>query len=457
MNYPKSTQGRLRTTTLTVLITALLVWPVLIGADVGAQRDPKVTCKVETDRGVLPANAPQKVVVKVTLGGAFPEDKSRRPPVNLAIVLDRSGSMTGEKLHNAKEAAIEALKRLSPRDVFSVVVYDHIVETVAPAQRARNLEEVASRIRRIQARGNTALFAGVSQGAAEIRKNLDGKYFHRIILLSDGLANVGPSTPEDLARLGAALLKEDISVTTVGVGTDYNEDLMAALAKRSDGNTYFVESANDLPRIFSAELGDVLSVVAKKAEVIIECPDGVKPLRIIGRDGRIRGRTAEVSLHQLYGKQEKHVFIEMEVSAEKSGKEMEIASARVSYVNPIDGKRAASLARARARFSDDRAEVDRSVNMSVQEDFAVNLSAVAQERAISLADKGKTDEAVEVLNRSADAMHNMGKIYNNKTLLERAQQIRKQAGQIAEEGMTRRQRKVLRTDSYQIQQQQAPR
>ena len=76
---------------------------------------------------------------------------------------------------------------------------------------------------------------------------MESEYVHRIILLSDGQANVGPSSPGDLGRLGAALLKEGISVTTIGVGTNYNEDLMARLSQKSDGNTYFAEAERDLP------------------------------------------------------------------------------------------------------------------------------------------------------------------------------------------------------------------
>lgn len=93
---------------------------------------------------------------------------------------------------------------------------------------------------------------------------------------------------------GAALIKEGISVTTIGVGTDYNEDLMTRLSQRSDGNSYFVESSPDLPQIFRTELGDVLSVVARKVKVMIKCPDGVRPLNIIGREGRIREHSAEL-------------------------------------------------------------------------------------------------------------------------------------------------------------------
>ena len=438
---------------IVALVGFCAVLSIVIHADAGVS-ESGVKCRVEIDRSVLPAGGAQKAVVKITLDAPPPPEKSMRPAVNLAIVLDRSGSMAGQKLERAKDAAIEALRHLGPMDMFSVVVYDHNVSTVVTAQHAKNIEWIEGRIRQIRSGGNTALFGGVSQGAAEVRKNLDGNYVHRIILLSDGIANVGPSSPEDLGRLGAALIKEDISVTTVGVGTDYNEDLMTSLSQNSDGNTYFVESSRDLSRIFTAELGDVLSVVAKKVNIIIELPNGVKPLNIIGREGRIKGRMVELSLNQLYGSQEKYVWIEVEIPGGKSGEKKDIAYVNVSYENPFTQKKETSSGRVYARFSKDKIKVKKSANIAVQKEYYLNLNAISQDKAISLSDKGKKNEAVSELKKSADKLREVGQEYNDEELLKRAEEMEVQAGQIEKEGMTKKYRKVLRTDSYQMKNQQ---
>ena len=438
---------------IVALVGFCAVLSIVIHADAGVS-ESGVKCRVEIDRSVLPAGGAQKAVVKITLDAPPPPEKSMRPAVNLAIVLDRSGSMAGQKLERAKDAAIEALRHLGPMDMFSVVVYDHNVSTVVTAQHAKNIEWIEGRIRQIRSGGNTALFGGVSQGAAEVRKNLDGNYVHRIILLSDGIANVGPSSPEDLGRLGAALIKEDISVTTVGVGTDYNEDLMTSLSQNSDGNTYFVESSRDLSRIFTAELGDVLSVVAKKVNIIIELPNGVKPLNIIGREGRIKGRMVELSLNQLYGSQEKYVLIEVEIPGGKSGEKKDIAYVNVSYENPFTQKKETSSGRVYARFSKDKIKVKKSANIAVQKEYYLNLNAISQDKAISLSDKGKKNEAVSELKKSADKLREVGQEYNDEELLKRAEEMEVQAGQIEKEGMTKKYRKVLRTDSYQMKNQQ---
>jgi len=417
--------------------------------------EPGVACRVEIDRHVLPANGPQRAVVKVTLDAPPLPERIERPAVNLSIVLDRSGSMAGQKLAKAKDAAIEVLRRLGPGDIFSVVVYNHNVRTVVPAQSARNAEWIEGRIRKIRSGGNTALFAGVSQGAAEIRRNLERGYVNRIIFLSDGLANVGPSTPQDLGRLGAALIKEGISVTTVGVGTDYNEDLMTRLSQNSDGNTYFVESSRDLPRIFSAELGDVLSVVAKEVHLFIECLDGVRPLNIIGREGRIKGRTVELSLNQLYGNQEKYALVEVEIPRGRSGEEINIALARVSYENAFTKGRETSSGQARARFSKNEIEVKKSANVGVQREYRLNLNAIAQDRAIYFADQGKKAAAVSELKKSAAKLRDLGNRHKDKKLLKEADEVEKQARQIEKEGMTKKSRKTLRTKAYQKRHQQS--
>jgi len=444
-------------------ITGLLIFLCLSALSLGFLSGPAaaktsgsgVECRVEVDRTVLPADGPQMAVIKVTLDAPPPPRKTERPPVNLAIVLDRSGSMTGQKLAKAKDAAIEALRHLGAGDVFSVVVYDHNVETVVPAQSAKNVEWIEGRIRGIRSGGNTALFGGVSQGAAEVRRNLEGKYVHRIILLSDGLANVGPSNPEDLGRLGAALLKEGISVTTVGVGMDYNEDLMTQLSQNSDGNAYFVESSRDLPRIFAKELGDVLSIVAKQVNLIIECPNGVRPVKIIGRDGRINGPEVELSMNQLYGGQEKYALVEVEISGGRDGQNIDIAKARVSYENPFTQKQEASSGQVSARFSQDMNEVDRSVNIEVQREHQLNLNALAQEKAISLSDQGHPEEAARALKQSSQDLREMGEKYNDSVLLEKAEEMEQQADEIDKEGMTQKARKTLRTKAYQMKTQQS--
>ncbi|SDT96028.1 vWA domain-containing protein [Desulfobacula phenolica] len=434
----------------------IIVAITLIGsmAWAGSLKKTELVCRLKTDRDIFIAGEPQNIVLKVSLDApAAPADISR-PAVNLALVLDRSGSMNGTKIEQAKAAALETLNRLGMQDIFSLVTYDTTIQTIVPARHPSSVQEIIHTIRQIRTGGSTALFGGVSQGAAEIRKNLENEYVHRIVLLSDGLANVGPSTPEDLGRMGAALIKENISVTTVGVGVDYNEDLMARLSQKSDGNTYFVESEYDLPAIFAAELGDVLNVVAKNVKVIITLSDNITPVGIIGREGRIRGNRIELSMNQLYGGQEKYALVEVILPASTPGSKQTIARADVYYENPFTQKQAQSTGTSHVKFSNNPKKVAASANIDVVREYERNLNAIAQEKAIEFSDKGQKKEAVAELKKSAVKLKAAGARYKDEELLEEAEAIENQASQIEAEGMSKKSRKVLRTQSFQMKNQQ---
>src|SRR5262249_37947209 len=146
-------------------------------------------------------------------------ERGRRAPMNLAVALDRSGSMQGAKIEKARQAACVAIDQLGDDDLFSLVIYDNETELLVPPERvggSRHREELKSTIARIRPRGGTALHAGVPLAAGQVRRNLDKERVNRVILLSDGLANVGPSRASDLATLGRQLREDGIGVTTIG-------------------------------------------------------------------------------------------------------------------------------------------------------------------------------------------------------------------------------------------------
>lgn len=415
-----------------------------------------VRLRVELDRPVLTADRTERAVIKIALDGLRLPRPEARPPVNLTLVLDRSGSMSGAKIEHAKAAAIEAVRRLAVDDVFSLVIFDHEVETLVPATRVGDCRAIEARIRSIVARGNTAIYGGVTQGAAELRKHLeDCRYTHRLVLLSDGLANNGPSTPDDFARLGVSLGRERISVSTIGVGLDYNEDLMTRLARRSDGNTYFVSSSRDLPAIFTAELGDVLNVVARRVVVTIEFPTDVRPLSFVGREGVIRGQRAEFELNQLYGGQEKFALVEVEVAATRAGEQREVATASVVFEDALTQRSVKVTARGAARFTAVEREVVAAANRQVQTDYAVNVTAEAKDQAVGLVDSNRREEAARQMRTRNLALENIAKVYANPAVSAVWAENNKEADRLERDGLDNAQRKTYRAENAQTQSQQA--
>ena len=214
----------------------------------------QLTLDVSCSNKLLKAGEKQNTWIRVGLQGFKLESDKKRPGVNLAIVLDKSGSMQGEKIKRAREAAIDAISLLQADDIVSIITYDSTVNVLVPATKLTDKADVIAKINSIRPSGNTALFAGVSKGAAEVRKFLDRERVNRVILLSDGLANVGPSSPGELGNLGKSLVKENITVSTLGLGLGYNEDLMVQLANTSGGNHLFIEDAAELADMFQVSL-----------------------------------------------------------------------------------------------------------------------------------------------------------------------------------------------------------
>ena len=393
------------------LLTAL--WAVSVSA-------AQVRLEVSLDRPTMLAEKKQAAFVKIGLTGFKLGGLDKRAPVNVAIVLDKSGSMEGEKIAKAKEAAIAAIGRLGSGDIVSIVAYDSTVKVIVPATKLNDKEWVIQQIRSIEAEGSTALFAGVSKGAEELRKFLDKNRVNRVVLLSDGLANVGPKSPSELGALGASLMKEGISVSTMGLGLDYNEDLMTKLARNSSGNHVFIEQANNLVRVFNDEFNDVLSVVAQEVAIDIRVASGVRPVRVLNLDAEINGQQVIVQMNQLYSEQEKYVMLEVEVPATQAGKSREVAEVRVSYAN-LQTKTMDRITNAvSANFAESLAEVEAKLNIQVCAAAVLQIGNNQNKLATALRDQGDIDGARKLLLENGRYLGENAKKLKDKTLQTRS-------------------------------------
>lgn len=444
MNISKT----LRTTTL---LGATLVTMALSGPAAQARA---VRLDVAMGQPVLLAEQTQRAFLKIDLTGLEPADRVDRAPVNVALVLDKSGSMGGEKIRRAREAAIMALQRLGHKDIASVVAYDDSVEVLFPATRINERRAMERAIERIQAGGSTALFAGVSKGAAEVRKFLDREHVNRVVLLSDGLANVGPSSPSALGRLGRDLAKEGMSVTTIGLGLGYNEDLMTQLARNSGGNHAFAENGTDLARIFDSEFSDVLSVVAQDVEIHIHCGDGIRPLRVLGRDAEIYGQDVSLDLSQLYGNQTKYLVLEIEAPARPAGERMRVARVTARYDDMASKRKEDLSAEVEISFSASEKEVEERVDAAVMAPAVEQIAIEKSKKAVELRDQGRIEEARSVLQESAATLGQSAQRFASPALDE-LKSIQEQDAEGLADKDWNRQRKLMRKEQYKRETQQS--
>ncbi|MCB1549919.1 MAG: VWA domain-containing protein [Hyphomicrobiaceae bacterium] len=425
-----------------------------LGAAPAPARAAEVTLTPELGQTALVPGKTRKVYLRVGLKGVKPASRTVRTPVNIAIVLDRSGSMQGARLARAKEAAAMAVDRLGPDDILALVVYNHEVDVLAKAARVTDAASLKRRIEVLTATGRTALHAGVVEGGREVERFLAAHRVNRVILLSDGLANVGPATPAALAELGRKLAGSGISVTTIGLGLEYNEDLMTRLAQASDGNHAFAEKPEDLVRIFDAEFGDVLSVVAQDAVITIDALAGFKPLKVLGRDARIEGSRITLKMSQLYGAQEKYVIVELEAPGTAEVGDAEVARVGIDYHGLVSGKRVRDEAVVKARFTLSEREAEESVNKPVMASVAAQIATVVSEQAVLLRDKGDIEGARRLLEDNAGYLGRKAKEYAAPALEALRKKTKKSASKLEGEAW-RRERKLLRAEQYRSKVQQS--
>jgi Ca-activated chloride channel family protein len=210
-------------------LAAILAFALIISLGSARAGDAQVALDARFSQSVMQAGETTRAFLRVGLRGIRPPEETSRTPANIALVVDKSGSMQGAKIADAREAALMALGRLTVDDTLAVVAFNHMIDVVLPASSAADLPNMRRAIRDIRAGGRTALYAGVETGIDEALAFLDPYAVNRIILLSDGLANVGPTSPGQIAALGRDAAGEGISITTIGLGLGYNEDLMTRL------------------------------------------------------------------------------------------------------------------------------------------------------------------------------------------------------------------------------------
>lgn len=414
-----------------------------------AQGAPIIQLSVKPEREVIYSEGSREAIVQIALQ-AKKSDEKRKTPLNLALVLDRSGSMAGTKLEKAKQAACLALDQLGEDDYFSVVTYDDEAEVLIAPSKVTDRDAIKRKINRISDGGSTALYAGVEKGAAQIRKYMNDEKINRIILLSDGMANVGPSTPAALAKLGKELRMEEFGVSTVGLGDDYNEDLMTALAEASHANYYYVQDAENLPGIFHDELGTVKNIVARNVTIKITLPEGIDDAAFIGEnDIAFRGRSVTIPLSEFYGSQTRRFLVSCKLpKGEKS--DIELAKIELSYQDADGMNGTNESVTAKVRQSDDIAEAEKSVRGEVAANVAITQNRVTKERALALADEGKSKEAAALLQTQVSTNAGLPAFAQSEQLKKEETGLLKRVSELLSNGrLSKESRKSVQYENYQ--------
>lgn len=372
---------------------------------------PLTNFRLEADNDLYLTDDPEHVINMVAHFKALTNvnEEHQRYPLNLSIVLDRSGSMSGVKLERTKEAVIHLIKQLRPDDIVSVVTYETEVEVVLKPQKISDRSDVIKKIEKIQSDGSTFLSGGMEKGLNLLQTVKDtmtnDNYVHRMILLSDGLANEGIVDNQALAAIAKKQsTQHNISISTIGVGGDYNETLMTNLAVQGNGNYYFVSKADDIPDIFRKELEGMKTVLAKKTVLKLHFPEDAVSLRqVYFYNYRLENNTVEIQLNDVFSDDQKAFIMEFDVV---DGYQGDIQfSAELEYKNtfnnlvPVKEELEFALSP-----STSKADYDKSKRQFGSLAKAFMISTSKFEMATVAADEGKYKEAESLIETAEKAI-----------------------------------------------------
>jgi Ca-activated chloride channel family protein len=397
----------------------------------------EVTISCRLNKSYLPVMNTQQLVYVLIEATPAAGAVQIQMPVNLSLVLDKSGSMQGKKIQNLREAAKLVVDRLGPQDTISIVAFSDRKYLIAESQPVTDKERLKKEIDRIRDGGGTAISGGMGQGLFELEKTLGADRLSRMLLLTDGQTFGDEDQCKKLARKAS---DQGIVVNALGLGDDWNEDLLDDIAEASGGVADFIDSPDRIVAFFEKAIQSMQDTVVQNAQVVLRLADGVTPrqvwqvLPMISNLGYrpLSNRDVQVTLGELEKGQQRSLLVELLVSPRPAGR-YRIAQAEIDYDIP-----AFKLAGEKVKadilldFSTDAALVkqyEAEVMNIVEKVTAFKL----QTRALEEAKMGNVAGASQKLRAAATRLLEMGEQDLAQSALEEAENLEK-SGQMSSRG-----------------------
>ncbi|MEW6412624.1 MAG: VWA domain-containing protein [Candidatus Zixiibacteriota bacterium] len=316
-----------------------------------------------------------------------------RPDLSLAMVIDRSGSMADHgKMDYAKKSAMFVVDQLNPADKLAVVEYDDRINVLWPSQPVRSTRQIKQRIADLYPRGATNLTGGMMEGVNEVFYSMSDGGIDRVLLLSDGLANRGVTDHNRIMRMVRDARRKGITISTIGLGLDYNEDLMQMIAQHGGGNYYFVEHPNQMRDIFAQEMGTIFATVASDVRAIFRPSRGVRNVEVFGYLNDRRDSDVVVDLGSVYGGEKMSLVLRIDLDPHDRGR-ANIGTLELEYTDVAE-----KAPRTFSKVIDVEVTPDiDKVRNSQKSDITVEATLVEadnfHEKQIRLYEAGKVEEA----------------------------------------------------------------
>jgi Ca-activated chloride channel family protein len=390
----------------------------------------EVKLAVTLARAKMLANAAPQVqyalVEVIPVGGGLPE----AAPLNLCFVLDRSGSMAGEKIENLRKAVQLVIDQLDPTDIVSIVIFDDQADVLVPAAPATDKNALKAKVNSITDRGGTEMSKGMRLGIQELQKHLTPDRVSRMVLLTDGQTY---GDEDECQKLANQLKELGIPLYAFGLGDDWNEDLLDALAnatKSLGGFSEFIERPEQILQHFQFAVRSAKRVVARNAYLTLKLAQGIAPrqvwrvLPLIANLGYqpISDRDVQIPLGDLERDEGQAILVELSVATKPQGT-FRIAQAEVTYDLPHENRYGEKVrADIIVEFTDDQQAVQQ-VNPRVMNLVEKATAFKLQTRALEAAKAGDYGTATRLLRQSATRLLNIGEQELATVALEEAKRL----------------------------------
>jgi len=343
------------------------------------------------------------VLIRITppaLSTSRPNWKGR-PDLNLSLVLDRSGSMEGEKMIRAREAAMFCVDQMLATDRLSVVTFDDRIEVLFPNEPVTNKQAMKDLISRVTARSSTALHEAWVRGGLTVSERLLDQGINRVVLITDGLANVGVTNTDEIVTQAMGLFQRGVSTSTIGIGADFNEDLLLPMAQSGGGNAWHVVEPDDMQQIFQIELEGLIAQFAHTVSLSLIPADGVRVVDVLNNFEYTE--TGRYRLPNLQAGSPLDIVVQLRAGAQEVGTQMRLLDLRLGFT-PQDAKNAEVLKQAHTVEFATESEVEHSpVNDDVMKTVQFLMNARARNEAMKRMDLGDYAGAQVVLGSALGA------------------------------------------------------
>ena len=349
-----------------------------------------------TERAQLLAGQDQTVDVLIRVTPPAADNIiGRRPKLNLSLVLDRSGSMEGAKMQRAREATAYCLDQLLPADRVSVVIFDDVVETLIPSQPVENKAALKARLNDVFARNSTALHEAWVRGGIQVSDHLADSAINRVLLITDGLANIGLTNTDQIVSQAQGLNARGVSTTTIGIGTDFNEDLLVPMATAGGGNSWHVEQAEDMQRIFGIELEGLIAQVGHTVTLSLTPANGTRLTDVL--NDFARNPAGRYLLPNLQAGAPLEIVAQVRVPAQFAGQRVKLFDLSLNYTSQSNGVMETLNFPLELEFANEAVFNALPVNHEVVKATQLLMNARARREAMNFMDAGNYTQAQDVV------------------------------------------------------------